>query len=79
MSKAIDYPDVLGLILAKHDEELKQIGGCGDGYCLVTGKRRGQHTNGGCHCWNEKYRAQLAMRAGRRLRDQLAELLKANE
>ncbi len=30
-------------------DDLKTLG-CGDGYCLLAGKRSGQHTNGGCHC-----------------------------
>lgn len=46
-----------------YEKELQIIGGCGDGYCLVTGKAKGMHTNGGCHCWQDKYKAQLAMRA----------------
>lgn len=34
--------------------EAKRIGdlmkGCSDGYCKFGGPRKGQHTNGGCHC-----------------------------
>jgi hypothetical protein len=29
--------------------QLEQIGGCGDGGCIVH-QRPGQHTNGGCRC-----------------------------
>jgi hypothetical protein len=28
---------------------LAQLGGCGDGGCIIH-RRGGQHTNGGCHC-----------------------------
>ncbi len=28
----------------------KTLGGCSDGYCVITGKASGQHTNGGCKC-----------------------------
>lgn len=32
---------------------LQQLGGCGDGYCDITGKAKGMHTNGGCRCLRE--------------------------
>jgi hypothetical protein len=32
------------------DAALRHIGGCSDGYCNITGKTSGQHTNGGCRC-----------------------------
>ena len=39
----------------------------GDGYCLVK-RPVGMHTNGGCTCWRDKYKAQRMMGAGQRLR-----------
>ncbi len=55
------------------DRAMADIGGCGDGYCSVTGKAKGQHTNGGCRCSGNKMTAQRAMQAARRLRESLAE------
>lgn len=60
--------------VAEHEAALNQIGGCGDGYCLVTGRAKGMHTNGGCRCWQEKYRAQLAMGAGRRFLEKIKKI-----
>ena len=31
--------------------------GCSDGYCDITGPRKGMHTNGGCHCIHNALRA----------------------
>lgn len=55
------------------DAAMKEIGGCGDGYCFVTGKAKGQHTNAGCRCWRSPLAAQRTMRAARRLRDALTD------
>jgi hypothetical protein len=69
--------DDLKAILADYDARMEAIGGCSDGYCMVTGPAKGMHTNGGCHCWMEKYRAQRVMIAARGLRKQLEELASA--
>lgn len=58
--------------LAAYDKRMQEIGACGDGYCLVTGKAKGMHTNGGCRCWSNKYTAQRVMGAARALRDAVA-------
>jgi hypothetical protein len=40
-------------------QRLEGIGGCTDGHCLVTGPRKGMHTNGGCSCLrHDKYKAE---------------------
>lgn len=36
-------------LLAKRDQQLAEIGGCGDGGCIIV-KPKGMHTNGGCRC-----------------------------
>lgn len=54
------------------DKRMSDIGACGDSYCLVTGKAKGMHTNGGCRCWSNKYTAQRAMGAARNFRDAVA-------
>lgn len=35
------------------EDYLQRIGGCTDGYCEVTGRAKGMHTNGGCRCLRE--------------------------
>ncbi|MBC2668776.1 hypothetical protein ACFOON_15080 [Novosphingobium piscinae] len=35
--------------LAERDNYLAQMGGCGDGHCIIV-KPVGMHTNGGCRC-----------------------------
>jgi len=30
--------------------------GCSDGYCLIKGKAKGMHTNGGCKCVSDRMR-----------------------
>jgi hypothetical protein len=32
---------------------LQELGGCSDGYCYITGKAKGMHTNGGCRCFRD--------------------------
>ena len=36
-------------------DQLEQIGGCGDGGCIVH-VRPGMHTNGGCRCNREPHK-----------------------
>lgn len=64
----------LAAMLEAFDARMQDIGGCGDGYCLVRGKAKGQHTNAGCRCWRDQMTAQRMMRAARILRDGLEEL-----
>lgn len=59
------------IALDEYDARMKEIGPCGDGYCLVTGKAKGMHTNGGCRCWKNPMKAQLVMLAARRLRESI--------
>lgn len=53
---------------AVFDRSVEIVGGCGDGFCCVTGPAHGQHTNGGCRCWRDPMKAQRVMVAGRVLR-----------
>ena len=50
MQNAIGVNDLLVSLAA--------AGGCGDGYCIVTGKAQGQHTNGGCRCASDRMKMQ---------------------
>lgn len=54
--------------LKSYDEGMAHIGSCGDGNCLIV-RPKGQHTNGGCRCSTDKYKAQRAMQRGRMLAD----------
>ena len=41
------------------------IDGCMDGNCVITGKRAGMHTNGGCHCIQNLKRGHMSILASR--------------
>jgi hypothetical protein len=43
--------------LRELDAQLEQIGGCGDGYCIIV-KPKGMHTNGGCRCAYDRHKMQ---------------------
>lgn len=58
--------DALGKALRSYDEGMEAIGGCGDGNCQVV-RPIGQHTNGGCRCSTDRYKAQRAMARGQML------------
>lgn len=69
-----DRTDPLTDAKLDYDARMRDIGGCGDGYCYVTGRAKGQHTNGGCRCWRNQMTAQRVMLAARRLREALDKL-----
>jgi hypothetical protein len=56
--------------LAEYEAIRDAVGGCSDGHCVVK-KPKGMHTNGGCKCSTDRYKAQRMMRAGQRLFDTL--------
>lgn len=56
--------------LAKYDEGMSLIGGCGDGNRLVF-RPGGQHTNGGCRCYSDRMTAQRSMSRGRWLAEEI--------
>ena len=39
--------------------------GCTDGNCIVRGKAKGMHTNGGCKCFLNASRTELIILQGR--------------
>lgn len=58
--------------IANFDSAAKLLGGCSDGYCTVTGRKGGQHTNGGCRCLRDlTFQQRSLIQAARRLRDAL--------
>ena len=57
----------LAKAIADFDAMADFIGTCGDGGCVVK-RPTGQHTNGGCKCSTNHYKAQRMMMAAQRLR-----------
>jgi len=43
----------------------KGFDGCSDGCCIIKGKAKGMHTNGGCRCITRLNRAQLQILSSR--------------
>jgi hypothetical protein len=39
----------------------RDMNGCMDGNCIITGRRSGIQTNGGCHCMSNLSRGQLSL------------------
>lgn len=64
---------VLRAALARYDELRASIHGCTDGGCLIR-IPHGMHTNGGCRCNRDGFKAQRVMRAANELRKALAEI-----
>lgn len=58
--------DMVEKALAEYRALATAVGGCGDGNCVVV-RPKGQHTNGGCRCSTDRYKAQRMMMAGSRL------------
>lgn len=61
--------------MAEYDAVADHVGSCGDGGCVVK-RPKGMHTNGGCRCSSDKYKAQRMMSAGLRLRHALDHIIK---
>lgn len=61
----MDKQELIAL-LDERDSYLAQIGGCGDGNCIVV-KPKGMHTNGGCRCWRDGMTMQRYAYANNRL------------
>ena len=59
-------------------ERLIEIGGCGDGNCKVH-VRPGMHTNGGCRCLKDGFKAQQVFYAYKREVERLTERITALE
>lgn len=59
--------------LDERNEYLAQLGGCGDGHCIVV-KPKGMHTNGGCRCWLDGFKMQRYAYANNKFADAIATL-----
>ncbi len=60
--------------LNDYNVSLSDIGGCGNHGCYID-PPKGMGTNAGCRCWTDKYTAQRAMLAGKRLAKVIQEVL----
>lgn len=79
VSPATVSADAVLALVGKFDTITTATGGCSDGYCLVTGKAKGMHTNGGCRCSTNRHAAQRVMQAARMLRDELEALTRGEK
>jgi hypothetical protein len=70
--------DEIARAIAKFDTVIDAIGSCGDGYCYVK-RPKGMHTNGGCRCSTDRFKAQRVMMAAQTLRAALSPLLPEQE
>jgi hypothetical protein len=61
--------------LANYDAAMDALGSCGDGNCVIK-RPKGMHTNGGCHCYEDRTRARRAMACASYLRARLDAALK---
>jgi hypothetical protein len=55
------------------DAALAEVGGCGDGNCVVH-RRCGMHTNGGCRCNADKHKMSRVLYHYRKFADAVAAL-----
>jgi hypothetical protein len=44
--------------LAALDQQAEALGGCGDANCVIH-RPKGQHTNGGCHCYENRAKMRI--------------------
>lgn len=63
----MDKEQVILEATKKLADRLQEIGGCTDGNCVVW-KPTGMHTNGGCRCLNNQFKAQRVVSAYRNFR-----------
>lgn len=64
-----------------HAERLREIGGCSDGFCMVTGtKARGTMvTNGGCRCPNDNHKMRRVAMSMHELQKELKAAIEADD
>ena len=70
MSDQHAHPSPLAVALEKYDKLAGHVGGCTDGGCVIV-RPKGMHTNGGCKCATDKYKAMRMMSAGQALADEV--------
>lgn len=69
--------DELRAELAGTDAALARIGGCSDGYCMISGPAKGMGTNGRCRCVRD-HEARRALLVLQRLRGDVRRFVNAN-
>ncbi|HHV66403.1 MAG TPA: hypothetical protein GXX48_01950 [Ochrobactrum intermedium] len=60
------------------NEQLSVIGSCGNAHCIILAPG-GQHTNGGCQCWQDRMKMQRFAVAMNRYRDRIASIATAEQ
>lgn len=60
------------------NEQLSVIGNCGNAHCIILAPV-GQHTNGGCQCWQDRMKMQRFAFAANRYRDRIASIMTAEQ
>lgn len=74
----IDIVTLLQDANADLNEQLSVIGSCGNAHCIIFAPV-GQHTNGGCQCWQDRMKMQRFAFAMNRYRDQVATIATAEQ
>ena len=73
--------DIIALLQdaeADLNEQLSIIGSCGNAHCIILAPA-GQHTNGGCLCWQDRMKMQRFAFAANRYRDRIASITAAEQ
>ena len=66
--------ETLAGALEQFDEGCAAIGGCSDGYCVIQ-RPKGQHTNGGCRCSDDRNRMRRFASRAAYFREKVAQAL----
>lgn len=70
--------ETLAGALEQFDQGCAAIGGCSDGYCVIQ-RPKGQHTNGGCRCSDDRNRMRRFASRAAYFREKVAETLRQYE
>lgn len=66
--------ETLAGALEQFDQGCAAIGGCSDGYCVIQ-RPKGQHTNGGCRCSDDRNRMRRFASRAAYFREKVAQAL----
>ena len=74
LAKCKALAETLAGALEQFDEGCAAIGGCSDGYCVIQ-RPKGQHTNGGCRCSDDRNRMRRFASRAAYFREKVAQAL----
>ena len=74
LSKFKALAETLAGALEQFDQGCAAIGGCSDGYCVIQ-RPKGQHTNGGCRCSDDRNRMRRFASRAAYFREKVAQAL----